>query len=333
MAIFSLNVQVIGRNSGRSAVAAAAYRAGENILEDRTGDRFDYSKKSGIAHTQIMAPEGSPDWVKDRSELWNSVEHREKRKDSRLCREFQIAIPKELNKKEQIKLVQEYVKSEFIDKGMVADIAIHDPHKEGKDRNPHAHIMVSTREMKTDGWSKDTNRSFNKKEKVNEWREGWTEKANSALERSGSKERIDHRSLKDQHAEALAQGNTEKAIDLDREPTVKMGYSASAQEAKGIATDRGDINRKIKASNIERAKKLWGEFKGKAKEVVKDAGQQLRDLIARGRESNKIEAERPELANKTAVNQLANLLKKKPKQQELSEKGRKPKSKDLGWER
>ena len=143
MAIYHCSVKVIGRSSGRSATGAAAYRSGEKITDERTGIVHDYTRKSGIDHAEIIAPENAPSWVQDRSTLWNQVELIEKRKDSQVCREVEVALPAELSSAENQKLVQGFIKNEFVKNGMVADLSIH--HAKGE--NPHAHILLTTRSI------------------------------------------------------------------------------------------------------------------------------------------------------------------------------------------
>lgn len=252
MAIYHLSAQLIQRSSGRSSVAASAYRSGEKLEDQRTGLNHDYTRKSGIEHTEILAPSNSPEWVKDREKLWNEVEKSEKRKDSQLAREINIALPIELNDEQQIDLTRGFVKENFVDKGMIADIAIHGTNTE----NPHAHVMLTTREITSEGFGKK-NREWNDKELLEQWRQNWAEHSNSALEKAGREERVDHRSLKEQ--------------GIDREAQIHMGVSVKALEEKGVKTDRGDIYRDIKETNkkLKEIKEekvvLLGEYR-KAKE-------------------------------------------------------------------
>lgn len=230
MAIYHCSVKVIGRSSGRSAVASSAYRAGENLYNERDGLTHDYTRKSGIVHTEIMKPEHAPEWASNRQRLWNEVEKAEKRINSQLAREVEVALPAELNKDQQINLVKEYVKENFISMGMVADIAIHDK----EDGNPHAHIMLTMRPFENGDFGKKE-REWNKNEHIGQWRENWATTANKHLERSGSLERIDHRSYEDQGIDKIAQ-NTE-------------GHIVRAMERKGRKTEIGDYNREAKEYN------------------------------------------------------------------------------------
>jgi len=154
MAIYRLSAQVISRSAGRSATAAAAYRAGVLIEDRRTGQAHDYERRSGVVHAEILAPENMPTWMMDREALWNAVEAVEKRKDAQLSREVQLALPHELDAAERLALVQDYVRQAFVAHGMVADIAIHAPHRQGDYRNWHAHVMLTMRAITVEGFGK-----------------------------------------------------------------------------------------------------------------------------------------------------------------------------------
>jgi len=251
VAIYHLNVQIISRGSGRSAVGASAYRAGEKLRSNavnsaayRSGDELhegeivhDYTKRNGVMYKEIMLPNGAPPQYKDRETLWNAVEKREKRHDAQLAREINVALPTEFDLEEQKELLREYIKENFVDKGMIADVAIHHTRRE----NPHAHIMLTTRHVTPEGFG-NKNREWNSSQILAEWREDWADKTNRMLERKGLEIRIDHRSYKEQ--------------GIDREPTIHMGAEATALERRGIRTERGDINREIQRRNAERAVNL-----------------------------------------------------------------------------
>lgn len=235
MALYHLSSQIIGRSGGKSAVASSAYRAGEKIQDEHIGLTFDYTKKMGVDHQEILAPDPSPAWAHDRGQLWNQVEKIEKRKDSQLARELNIAIPKELTREQQIELVRNFAKEQFVAKGMIADVTMHHLNSE----NPHTHIMLTTREIGSEGFGKK-NRDWNDRELLKDWRKEWAEQTNLALEKAGVLERVDHRSLKDQGSQQI--------------PQIHVGVHASAMEKKGIQTERGDINRAIKELNKQLGK-------------------------------------------------------------------------------
>src|SRR5208283_1448419 len=225
VAIYHLHAQVISRASGRagerSAVACAAYRAGEKIRDERIGQEFDYTRKKGVEETMILAPEGSPEWVKDRGELWNQVEAAEIRKDAQLAREMDIALPLELTGEQRRDLIKGFVQEQFVLKGMVADVSIHQGVGEFTP-NPHAHVMLTMREIHEEGFGKKV-REWNDRALLGGWREQWEKAANRELENAGHEARIDHRTLEEQKQEALSKGQYERAIELDRAPTHHKG--------------------------------------------------------------------------------------------------------------
>ena len=230
MAIYHLAVKVISRSSGRSATGAAAYRSGEKIKDEKNDLTHDYTKKDGISHTDILHPDDAPDWVNDRSMLWNEVEACEKRHDSQLCREVEVALPEELSLEQNKDLVKSFIMDEFVSKGMVADLAIHN----GTSKNPHAHILLTTRSIDKNGFGKK-NRDWNKKEMLEGWRKSWEVKVNDRLEMHGHQSKIDHRTLE-------AQG-------INRIPQIHLGPHVSEMERRGNRTERGDIAININKSN------------------------------------------------------------------------------------
>lgn len=260
-------VSIIKRSAGRSAVAAAAYRSGTKLTNEWDGMTHDYTRKGGIVHAEIMLPAHAPPEFADRSILWNSVEQIEKARDSQLAREIEAALPRELSGEQQLALVRAYVKDNFVDKGMCADFAIHDKGT----GNPHVHIMLTLRPLKENGqWGAKCRKAYdldengqripdgkggwknhredttdwNDKGNVEIWRAAWADYTNRALEAAGRPERIDYRSYKRQ--------------GIDKIPTVHMGVAATRMERRGIATDKGNLNRQIAADN-----KLLKEIKAR----------------------------------------------------------------------
>lgn len=202
MAIYHYSVQIIGRSKGQSSIAAAAYRSGEKLRDHQTGEEKDFTRKDRVDHKEILVPENSPAWATDREELWNRVELAEKRKDAQLCREINVALPREILAPNQKHFVRKFVQENFVACGMVADIALHDLDGD----NPHAHIMLTTREIGPEGFGKKV-RAWNDKALLQSQRAAWAEHCNRHLERTGQK--IDHRSLE-------AQG-------IDRRPQIHLG--------------------------------------------------------------------------------------------------------------
>ena len=281
MAIYHLSIKIISRGKGKSAVAAASYRSGEKIKNEYDGIVHDFTRKGGIAHTEILLPQNAPQEFSDRGTLWNSVEKIEKSKNSQLAREIEIALPKELNREKQIELVREYVKENFVKVGMCADIAVHDKN----DGNPHCHIMLTMRPLNEDTtWGAKSKKEYildengekvklkngnyktrkidtvdwNEQEKAEQWRKAWADITNKYLEENSIQEKVDHRSYERQGIEQI--------------PTIHLGVSASQMEKKGIVTDRGNINREIKYQNkilkeiTRRIKALLNWIRGIGKE-------------------------------------------------------------------
>ncbi|MBM1222918.1 MobA/MobL family protein [Ponticoccus sp. SC2-23] len=218
-------------------MAAAAYRAGQRIADRETGLVHDYTAKRGVLHTEILTPDNTPDWMKDRTELWNAVHKAETRKNSQLAREIQLSLPHELTQEQQVNLVRRFVEEQCVARGMIADFALHAPSPApgADERNVHAHVMCTTREFVGDGWAKRKNRDWHQTEMIEQWREAWAEHQNRALERIGSSQRVDHRSLEDQ--------------GIMREPQVHMGPIATEIERDGRSSHRGNENRAIEARN------------------------------------------------------------------------------------
>lgn len=240
MAIYHLSVKTFSRSKGQSATAAVAYRAGEKIKCDYEGRTHDYTKKSDVLHSEIFLPENAPSWAMDREQLWNQVEHAEKRKNSTIAREFEVALPHELNEQQRIALVQDFSRQIVARHGCAVDAHLHNDNSRTKKQNFHAHIMLSTRRLEQDGFTTKTRELDEKKSgEVVYWREQWAETTNRHLYEHGIRDKnnnslvIDHRSLKDQ--------------GLEREPTIKMGVGATALERKGIKTELGNFNRAVSA--------------------------------------------------------------------------------------
>lgn len=230
MASYHLAVQIIGRKTGRSTVAAAAYRAGQRLRDERAGEVHDFSRRRGVAHAEVMIPEGAAPWLADRERLWNHVEGLEKRKDAQLAREINLALPHELTGAERLDLVRTFVREQFVARGMVADVALHEPVPEKGDdpRNFHAHIMLTLRQAEAHGLRRVKTREWNSDSELVAWRAAWAAAQNRALERHGHRVRVDHRSLGVQRAAAQAAGDRVAAEALDRLPEIHVGPRARA---------------------------------------------------------------------------------------------------------
>lgn len=246
-----------------SVVAKAAYRSGQSLKDERAGKTFNFrSRTQEVVYSEIMAPDSAPDWLKAgvpdanagtkkqrevREQLWNTINRVEKRKDSQLAREFVASLPRGLDREQQIELVRGWCKAEFTDKGFVVDLALH---KSKGNRNPHAHILVTTRPATPDGFGKkpDTSGKFNgrgaagmgAKDDLIRWRQSWESHVNVALEKAGREERVDCRSL--------------KARGIDRLPEPKIGVAATAMKRRGRDADpqRFQLVRWIRTLNAAR---------------------------------------------------------------------------------
>ena len=258
IAIYHCSIKIVSRGKGKSAVAAAAYRSGEKLTNEWDGLTHDYTKKGGVVHSEILLPAHAPPAFSDRSTLWNSVELSEKSNNAQLAREVEIALPVELSREEQTRLVREYCSSQFVSKGMIADFNLHDT----GGGNPHAHILLTMRPLDEKGaWLPKSKKEYvldengekirlpsgryktrkvdlvdwNNRENAEVWRRAWADLANDFLAQNNRPERIDHRSYERQGIEQI--------------PTVHVGVSATQMEKKGIVTERGELNRNIKAAN------------------------------------------------------------------------------------
>ncbi len=233
MAIYHQTTKMVKRSEGRNAVAAAAYRAGISLYEEATGLTHDYSKKMGVEHSEILAPEGAPEWVFDRQQLWNTVEAVENRRDAQVAREVEVGLPIELTKSEQIELLRDFVQREFVARGMVADFSLHLDNPE----NPHAHILLTTRDLTADGFGQK-NREWNDRAELMGWRRGWAEVTNEHLAAAGLGVRIDHRSYKEQRLGLI--------------PGRKIGLGLSRQQDErlpGFLSDRVAEQAQIMGAN------------------------------------------------------------------------------------
>ena len=261
ISLFHFHVTQISRAAGQSAIASAAYRAGEKLHSDYYGEDSDYTGKSGVRYSEILLPPHAPERLRDREILWNEVERAERRKDAQLAYSFDIALQNELSFEENLELAKQFLQENFVAAGMIVDFAIHDPERNGT-QNPHFHVMAPIRPLNQDGtWGakqrmvyrldEDGQRiqksngkyavdavpttDWGRPETLDRWREAWADLVNQKLDEKGLDYRIDHRSYADQ------------AVDLL--PTVHEGVAVRQMEQRGIRTEKGDLNRWIKVTN------------------------------------------------------------------------------------
>ncbi|MFT8816295.1 MobQ family relaxase [Acetobacter fabarum] len=302
MAIYHLSVKSISRSAGRSVVAAAAYRAGQELTDERQGTTHDYTRKQGVEDAFIVAPEGA-DWAHDRNALWNAAEAAEKRKDAKTGREYELALPAELDAGARATLARDFA-AELVNRyGVVADVAIHEPGREGDNRNHHAHILTTTRTAGEDGLGAKTrvlDVASTASAEIEHMRAVWARQVNMALERHQVEQRVDHRSFERQGKE--------------QEPTRHMGVSATAMERQAAreipgrepVTDLGKQNAKIRERNrvletarkaVEKAQELFSGLEKRARQAVALA-RKIGQRMEREREA---ERQRQELARQAEI--------------------------------
>jgi len=250
--LFSLHAKHVGRRNGNSAVAAAAYRSGEKLINECDGLAHDYAYRDDVVHTEIMLPDNAPEEFSDRSTLWNTAELAENRRDARVALEIVVALQREFSFETSLASVKAFVKNNFIQQGRCADIAIHlglskdssnvDSNL-GKNfpHNPHAHILLTTRSVCPSGLCDKKNPDWNKPYHLKQWRKDWADIQNRTFATKGLVARISDASY--------------KARGIDREPTKHLGPIFSTMERRGIQTDIGNINREITERNKERERK------------------------------------------------------------------------------
>ena len=308
MAIYHCSIKIGSRSNGQSAIAAAAYRSGDKLKDNETGQISDYTKKSGIVFSEISLCDNAPAEYSDREILWNSVHSIEKNKNAQLWREFEVALPKELNRDEQIDTVRSFVKG-LNEQGMCVDWSLHDK----GDGNPHAHIMATMRSITEDGkWApksrkvydldgngqrifqkvdksgkkqyknhKEDYNDWNRKERVEEWRSAWADCCNARL---SERDRIDHRSYERQ--------------GIDQIPTVHEGYAARQIAAKGGISERVEINNEIRERN-SLMRKLAEQLKQIASKI-KMLGNKLKEMHEAEKVHNEVIVSSAEVINKLA---------------------------------
>ncbi|WP_121614465.1 MobQ family relaxase [Mesobacillus foraminis] len=296
MAIYHFSNQIISRKKQQNTIAAAAYRSGEKLLDERTNE-VKYYKREVEPITHILAPNHAPVWVYDRQQLWNEVERKEKQWNAQLAREINVALPKELSHEEQEQLAIEFCNEVFVSDGMVVDLAIH---RDNED-NPHFHVMLTLRPFNEDGaWGNKQKKvkemvneiqqvkavhttDWNTKEKLLHWREQWAFYANHYLEKNGFSDRITHLSNKARGVETL--------------PTIHEGFVARQMQKEGKQSDRVQINHERKEYNnvvigIQEAKrekeihrrneKFTRRFTPAEKKQLREAAKTLRVFVNQG---------------------------------------------------
>ena len=254
------SIKISTRSKSPPTTAQAAYQSGERLYDERTHRTKNYTEKRGIVYTEILLPENAPRAYADRNTLWNAVEKAETNRNAQMARRLEIALPVELPMETNIRMIRDYCQTAFVSKGMIADIAVHDPDPPG--HNPHAHVMLTMRPMDDRGnwlpkcrreyeYDADGNRirdadgkyiftkvfttDWDDRGNAERWRQAWEELQNQHLEAADRPERINMKSYERQ--------------GVDQIPTVHMGPAVTAMERAGIETNIGNLNREIKQTN------------------------------------------------------------------------------------
>ncbi|MCK5353587.1 MAG: MobA/MobL family protein [Methyloprofundus sp.] len=266
MAIYHLSTNVHSRGKGHSAVAAAAYRSGEKLYDQRLGENYNwqtYRKSHGeVLASEIFLPAGADEKYQNRATLWNGAESAEKtkageyKKTAAIAREIEASLPAEMDNKQREELARNHAVFLVERYGAAVDMNIHAPHPQGSEKNHHVHFLLTTRELGKDGFENKTELELDGKTKkklgfstgqnqIKEMRENWAKDLNAEMERGGHSERVDHRSYEEQ--------------GINKEPSKHMGAAATDMERKGKQTERGDENREIESWNRELEELRWQE--------------------------------------------------------------------------
>ena len=296
MAIFHMSFSNISAGKGRSAIASAAYRSGEKLFDDKEGRSYFYAR-SVMPESFILTPKNAPKWANDRQKLWNEVEKKDRKANSRYAKEFNVALPVELSEDEQKELLTKYVQENFVDQGMVADVAIHRDHEE----NPHAHVMLTNRPFNPDGsWGLKSKTQYvldkngkqlltkngnpkqrkiwlvdwDKPGKVEEWRHAWAEEVNSLFQAKGMPERISEKSYEEQ--------------GIEKTPTKHEGHNSQTKERKAFneavkeqdRTKKQYQNNQEKINNQKHFDALSQHFSFNEKRLIKELSHELRTYVS-----------------------------------------------------
>lgn len=285
----------ISAGKGRSAIASAAYRSGEKLFDDKEGRHYFYAR-SVMPESFILTPKNAPAWASNREQLWNEVEKKDRKSNSRYAKEFNVALPVELSESEQKELLTKYVQENFVDQGMVADVAIHRGHPD----NPHAHVMLTNRPFNPDGsWGlkaktqyiKDENGKqlltksgfpkqrkiwlvdWDKKEKINEWRKNWVVSVNQVLEQKNIPDRISEKSFENQGIDEVP--TQHEGINSKRHERRKFNQQVRAQ--RNAQAKYHNLDEKIR--NHEHFDALTDELSFSEKHTISHLSQQLKTYV------------------------------------------------------
>lgn len=297
MAIFHMSFSNISAGKGRSAIASAAYRSGKKLFDQKEGRSYFYAR-SVMPESFILTPKNAPAWASDREQLWNEVERKDRRANSRYAKEFNVALPVELSEDEQKELLTKYVQENFVDEGMVADVAIHRDHPD----NPHAHVMLTNRPFNPDGtWGLKSKREnildengnktytgnsrfprsrkvwlvdWDKKEKINQWRHNWAVSVNQVLEQKNIPDRISEKSF-------IEQGIDDTPMQHEGINSKRYERKEFNQQVKNYRKAKASYkNNQEKAINRGHLDSLSRHFSFNEKRVVKELSHELKTYIS-----------------------------------------------------
>jgi hypothetical protein len=238
MSAYHCRAKIVTRSKGQSVIAKAAYNARDRLVDEKTGEIKNYSRNEDqVLFSGIFAPKDAPEWAQDREQLWNHAEAAENRKDSQLAREIVVALPHELTPQQREWLIKDFVRENFVRAGMVADVNLHAPSRDGDQRNFHAHILLTTRTIDANGFG-EKNRDWNNKVLLEKWREDYSHKSSKLLERAGfeieaERFRYGHLTLEKQREKAIERGDFDYAESLNRDPTTHKGPQICQIEKRG----------------------------------------------------------------------------------------------------
>lgn len=289
--MYHFHAGIIKRSAGQSVLAAAAYRARENLFSDYYHEQADYTRKQGVVYKEILLPSHVPRHYTDRATLWNAVERAEEHPKAQLAYSYDIALQNELSMEENIALARRFLQEQFVSRGMICDFAVHMPDPKGGIPNPHFHVLCPIRPINPDGtwgnkqrreytldkngrrirdakgnyiWKSVPTTDWGEKETLLHWRQEWANYVNRELEKKNAPVKVDHRSYKEQGTHQL--------------PTIHEGPTVRAMEKKGIHTEKGNLNRMIRAANAL-LKKLIARYQQLAA-WIKEAKENLNEPIS-----------------------------------------------------
>ncbi|MCW0154459.1 MobA/MobL family protein [Lactiplantibacillus plantarum] len=296
MAIFHMSFQNISAGKMRSSVASASYRSGEKLFDQKEGRSYFYAR-SVMPESFILTPKNAPEWASDREKLWNEVERKDRRANSRYAKEFNVALPVELSEDEQKELLTKYVQENFVDDGMVADVAIHRDHPD----NPHAHVMLTNRPFNPDGtWGIKSRKEYildekgnktytksgyarnrkiwltdwDKKEKITEWRHNWATAVNQVLEAKNLPDRISEKSYEEQGIDEVA--TQHEGINSQKEK--RQEFNQNVKQQRQAKAEAKNANEKI--HNERRMQTLQRHYSFDEKRLVAQLSNRLKTFVS-----------------------------------------------------